>query len=46
MSVLDKIRAGDYDSKVPYHVDTVPVDEEKMTVRQAREHSESEKERQ
>lgn len=40
MSIRDKITAGEYKNKVPYSVDKVPIDEDKMTVRQAREHKE------
>lgn len=34
------IAAGRYDNKIPYRLDDVPVDEDAMTVRQAREHKE------
>ena len=43
MIVRDNIADGKYSSKIPSFVKT-PVDEEKMTVRQAREHSEAQKE--
>jgi len=46
MSVWDNLRDGKYENKVPYSLEKVPVDEDKMTVRQAREHVESEKQRQ
>lgn len=45
MSVFDFIREGKYESKVPCSVEIVPVNEDTMTVRQAREHKEAEKER-
>jgi len=46
VSVRDALAAGKYENKVPYSVEKVPVDEGKMTVRQAKEHVESERERQ
>lgn len=39
-SVRDNIRNGRYENKVPYSLPAEPVDEERMTVRQAREHQE------
>lgn len=44
-SVRDNLAAGKYENKVPYNVERVPVDEETMTVKQAREHVEAEKQR-
>lgn len=38
MSVYDFIREGRYKNTVPYDITPEPVDEERMTVRQAREH--------
>lgn len=43
--IYDKIARGDYKTKLPYRTDNVPVDEENMTVRQAREHKEAQKAR-
>lgn len=43
--VIGAIRAGRYENKVPSGIDKVPVDENTMTVRQAREHVEREKQR-
>lgn len=45
MNVIDAIREGRYKNTVPYSVDRVPIDENRMTVRQAREHAEAEKAR-
>lgn len=45
MDVHAKIAAGEYNTKVPYHVEIVPVDENKMTVAGAREHKAAEKAR-
>jgi hypothetical protein len=39
MSVNDKIKAGEYESKLPREFVRIPVDEDVMTVRQAREHT-------
>jgi uncharacterized protein YcbK (DUF882 family) len=44
-SVRDNLAAGKYANTEPYTVDKIPVDENTMTVRQAREHQESEKQR-
>lgn len=43
MDIHAKIRAGEYETKLPFKVERVPVDEERMTVKQAREHVEAEK---
>lgn len=43
--VMDAIRAGRYENKVPSGIDKAPVDENTMTVRQAREHVERERQR-
>jgi hypothetical protein len=40
MDVIEKIRAGRYNNNVFYDHLVVPVDEDTMTVRQAREHKE------
>lgn len=45
MSLFEKIKSGEYDSKVPFGLDKVPVDENTMTVAQAKAHVASEKER-
>lgn len=45
MNVRDNLAAGKYENKVPYSIDKIPVDENTMTVKQAREHTESEKQR-
>lgn len=45
MNVRDNLSTGKYENKVPYSIEKVPVNEETMTVRQAREHKESEKQR-
>jgi hypothetical protein len=45
MSVQDYLAAGKYENKVPYTIDVVPVDEERMTVREAAAHKEAEKQR-
>jgi hypothetical protein len=37
-TVKEKINAGYYETKLPYEYVKVPVDEDRMTVRQAREH--------
>ena len=39
-TVMEKVDAGYYETKIPYEYVTVPVDENTMTVRQAREHFE------
>lgn len=46
MTVQENIRAGKYENKVPYSVEKEPVDEDVMTVRQAREHTEAQQQRQ
>lgn len=43
MNVRDNIDAGKYENKVPFSIDRIPVDEETMTVKQAREHEEAER---
>ena len=40
ITVIDAIKAGRYENKVPYSLVREPVDEDKVTVRQAREHKE------
>ena len=45
MSVFDFINEGRYENKVPFHVVTARVDENNMTVRNAREHQEEQKRR-
>lgn len=45
MNVRDNLAAGKYENKVPYSIDKVPVDENTMTVKQARDHVEAEKQR-
>lgn len=45
MYVRDNLDAGKYENKTPYSIERVPVDDEKMTIRQAREHVEAEKQR-
>lgn len=42
MDVRQKLTAGEYDTKVPYGIEEIPVNEETMTVKQAREHKEAE----
>lgn len=44
-NVRDNLIAGKYENKVPYDIDKIPVDENTMTVKQAREHTESETQR-
>jgi len=44
-SVLDAIKAGRYENRIPHSVSSIPIDEDVMTVRQAREHKEREKQR-
>ena len=43
MNVRDALDDGRYTNKVPYEYTPVPVDEDRMTVRQAKEHEENEK---
>jgi hypothetical protein len=45
MNVRDNIAAGKYENKIPYSIERVPVDDETMTVKRAREHVASEKRR-
>lgn len=45
MDVRANLEAGKYENTVPYSITEVPVDENKMTVREAREHKEREKQR-
>ena len=45
INVREALEAGRYCNNVPYTITRVPVDEDKMTVKQAREHTESEKQR-
>lgn len=44
MNTRDNLKAGKYVNTVPYSIERVPVDDETMTVKQAREHIASEKE--
>jgi hypothetical protein len=46
MDVRQNLAEGKYDNKVEYHYERVPVDEENMTVKQAREHEANEKQKQ
>lgn len=46
MSVREKYEAGRYTNKVPYVLPLEPIDEETMTVRQAREHKEEQTKKQ
>lgn len=43
MGVFDNIANGKYENAVPFGIECVPVDEERMTVREAREHKEAQK---
>lgn len=43
MGIFDYIEAGRYTNKVPFSVEAEPIDEDKMTVRQAREHKEQQR---
>ena len=45
INVFDAIAAGRYKNTVPYDIGEEPIDEDKMTVRQAREHAEEQKRR-
>ena len=44
IDVVIKIKAGDYETKIPYEYEIVPIDEDTMTVREAREHTDRQKE--
>ena len=43
MNVIDNISDGKYVNTIPWSYEMVPVDEETMTVRQAKEHKEEQK---
>ena len=43
IDIVIKIKAGDYETKIPYEYEIVPIDEDTMTVREAREHTERQK---
>jgi hypothetical protein len=45
MNVRDNLASGKYENRVSYSIERVPVDEQNMTVAQAKTHTESEKER-
>ncbi len=45
MSIFEKISSGAYENKVPSSVEKIPVDEETMTIKQAKAHIEAEKAR-
>ena len=42
-SVIEKLKDGEYFTNIPYEYVTVPINEDTMTVRQAREHIEAQK---
>lgn len=44
MTVREKIAAGMYYTEMPYRYEMVPIDEDNMTVREAREHTDRQKE--
>jgi hypothetical protein len=46
MSVRDNLAAGKYANTVPFDIEKIPVDEDRMSVKQARDHLEAEKQRQ
>lgn len=46
MDVRENLANGKYENKVPYEYTRVPVDEDRMTVKQAREHEANEREKQ
>jgi len=45
MDVRENLAAGKYENTVPHNVTKIPVDEERMTVKEAREHVDAEKTR-
>ena len=46
MDVRQNLADGKYENKVEYHYERVPVDEETMTVKQAKAHEHNEKQKQ
>lgn len=45
MNVRDNLAAGKYENRVPYDIEKIPVDENTMTVKQARDRVEAESQR-